>query len=379
MRLSFISLVLSVLSLLGARAQTSLPGVIHTGPQQSFHVQGVVVDVKHQCVYYSFTTSLLKTDLQGNVIGSVEGLTGHLGCLTMNPADGKIYGSLEYKDDGIGNIIRQRLNKNENLSFSSKFYIAIFDGSKITRRGMQAERDGIMNTVYLRQPADDYAAKVTVGGKEFDHRYGCSGIDGVAFAPHPGTTDKMRLYVAYGVYGDNLRTDNDYQVLLEYDTKQWDKLARPLSQERPHVSGPKKEVARYFVMTGNTSYGVQNLAYDCDRHCLFAAVYKGKKPQYPNYSLFAIDLSKKAGKAVLKGFDKPVSALTLPLMDGGMTHAASGTRGWNFKWGSTGLCYVGSDMFYISHNGKTADNRQYCDLTLYRYTGSNDGPFVKAY
>ena len=86
MRLSLISLVLSVLSLLGARAQTSLPGVIHTGPQQSFHVQGVVVDVKHQCVYYSFTTSLLKTDLQGNVIGSVQIY-----------ADGKMTGEYELK------------------------------------------------------------------------------------------------------------------------------------------------------------------------------------------------------------------------------------------------------------------------------------------
>lgn len=376
MKSFFITLLAAVASVIGASAQTTLPGVIRSGLQDKFHVQGVVVDLKDSCVYYSFTTSLLKTDLHGRVIGSVEGLTGHLGCLAQNPADGKIYGSLEYKDDGIGRGIRQGLNKSEADGMRSGFYIAIFDGSKIVRRGMQAERDGVMTSVYLRQPVGDYYAKVKAGGRTVDHRFGCSGIDGVAFAPHPGSTGNMHLYVAYGIYSDNGRTDNDYQVLLEFDTAGWGKLARPLLQDRPHLSGPKKEVARYFVMTGNTSFGIQNLAYDKDRGCLFAAVYKGKKPAYPNYSLFAIDMRRRATKAMLKGFDTPVKALVLPLADAGLADAASGVRGWNFKWGATGLCYVGGNRFYISHNGKSADGRQFSDLTLYEYTGDNDGPFV---
>lgn len=71
-----------------------LPRSIFSGQQGPFHVQGIAVDLKNGYVYFSFTTELLKTDLQGKLIGSVVGMTGHLGCLTTNPADGRIYGSL---------------------------------------------------------------------------------------------------------------------------------------------------------------------------------------------------------------------------------------------------------------------------------------------
>lgn len=64
---------------------------------------------------------LAKTDPMGKVLGTVEGLTGHLGDLDQNPADGRIYGSLAYKAE-------------------EAFYIAIFDDRKINRMGMNAER-----------------------------------------------------------------------------------------------------------------------------------------------------------------------------------------------------------------------------------------------
>lgn len=73
-------------------------------------MQGIAVDLERGYIYFSFTTKLLKMDLAGNLIGSVDGLTGHLGCLTMNPADGRVYGSLEYKDDAIGKGIRKTLD-----------------------------------------------------------------------------------------------------------------------------------------------------------------------------------------------------------------------------------------------------------------------------
>ena len=77
----------------------NLPREIRSGEQGPFHVQGIAVDLERGYIYFSFTTKLLKMDFEGNLIGSVDGMTGHLGCLTMNPADGRVYGSLEYKDD----------------------------------------------------------------------------------------------------------------------------------------------------------------------------------------------------------------------------------------------------------------------------------------
>ena len=61
-------------------------------------------------------------------------------------------------------------------------------------------------------------------GKTLEHRYGCSGFDGITFGPKFGKSDGKRyLTIAYGIYGDSTRTDNDYQVLLQYDTKNWKK------------------------------------------------------------------------------------------------------------------------------------------------------------
>ena len=59
--------------------------------------------------------------------------------------------------------------------------------------------------------------------------------------------------------------------------------------------------ARCFFYTGNTTYGIQNLEYDPASHHWFAAVYKGKKEAYTNFSLFAIDGSIAPVEMKLKG------------------------------------------------------------------------------
>lgn len=264
----------------------NLPREIRSGEQGPFHVQGIAVDLERGYIYFSFTTKLLKMDFEGNLIGSVDGMTGHLGCLTMNPADGRVYGSLEYKDDAIGKGIRRTLDAGQVAPEDEKdrtgFYVAIFDVDRITRPDMDAEKDRVMTTVYIKEAVDDYFATAENGGRTVEHRFGCSGIDGVTFAPRFGAKEGGDyLYVAYGVYGDTLRTDNDYQVLLAYDTKDWKRFEQPLSQGSLHKSGPAAPDHKYFVRTGNTSWGIQNLAYDPASGNCYAAVYKGKNPSTP--------------------------------------------------------------------------------------------------
>ena len=190
---------------------SKLPRQIYSGEQGPFHVQGIAVDLDRGYMYFSFTTTLLKTDMQGNLLGSVEGMTGHLGCMTLNPDDGRLYASIEYKHDAIGKGI---LNKLEGVRNDEQtgFYVAVFDVDRIDRIGMNAEKDDVMKTVYIKEAVDDYYAKVSNNGQELEHRFGCSGIDGVTFAPAFGQSrdGKKYLYVAYGIYGDTLRTDNDY-------------------------------------------------------------------------------------------------------------------------------------------------------------------------
>ena len=384
MRLFFV--VLSAVALFfsaDASAQQSvitpasdLPHNINSGPFKSGHIQGIAVDAERKYIYYSYTTMLIKTDLEGNIIGSVTGLLGHLGDLDFNPQDGRVYGSLEYKNDGIGKGILKMENKT-SLKLDNAFYIAIFDVDRITRVNMDAEKDAVMTTVYLPTVLEDYLAKVEVGGSEREHRLGCSGIDGVAFGPRFGKADgKWYLTTTYGVYSDTKRSDNDYQVLLQYDVSNWRKYESTLSQERMHQNGPAKPDGQYFAFTGNTNYGVQNLEYDSERKVWWMAVYKGKKTEYPNYLLYAVDGSAKPQKMALQGVPYVKKGAVVPLCTRieSLCDAKTGVNGWNFAVGSTGFAHIGDGLFYVSHNYKT-DSEQGSTIRLYKFNGKADGPF----
>ena len=375
--LYIILLALAQTSLCGARTrvqwQEQLPRQILTGEQGTFHAQGIAFDTKRQCIYVSFTTTLLKFDLQGHLVGSIDGLTGHLGCMALNPDDGRLYASLEYKHDAIGKGIANGLGGVQNDE-ADAFYIAVFDVERITRVGMDAAE--VMKTVYVREAVQDYVATVENQGRNVPHQHGCSGIDGVAIGPRLGKKGGRNvLYVAYGIYGDASRTDNDYQVILCYDLRHWDRLGQTLMASNLHQNGPEEPMAKYFVLTGNTEWGIQNLAYDPARNALLAAVYKGKKKGWPNYSLFAIDLSRKAQHQVLQGVEPQTEGLVLPFLEAGDRDASTGVRGWNFPWGSTGLCPLGDGYYYISEQARNSQTgRQSTTIRLYRWDDTS--PFV---
>lgn len=378
---NFLSVIFLVLTAWTAQAQrinepVVLPDSIYSGKQGTFHVQGVAIDQTNGHVYFSFTNKLIKMDLSGNLIGSVTGFLGHLGDLDFNQEDGKIYGSLEYKNDAIGKGITNTLGV--QTTQQNGFYIAIFDGTQIVRPDMDAENDGLLRTVYLQEPVSDYEATVKMGNEVKSHRFACSGIDGVALGPSFGkqNSSKQYLYVAYGVYGDTDRDDNDHQVILKYDIAKWDRYGENLSQGQLHRSGPKKPLDKYFVKTGNTRYGIQNLAYDSHTGNFFAAVYRGAKPQFPNYDLFVIDGHKKPKKNIIYSDNKKIKVKTLFLLEAGPQDMKTGIWGWNFKWGATGLCPLGDGLFYISHNGKSEDGQQQSTIYKYRWVGDSQKAFV---
>lgn len=341
------------------------------------HVQGIAVDQAGGYIYYSFTNLLAKYDFEGRLVGTLVGWTGHLGDLDFNPADGKVYGSLEYKEDRA-------------------FYIAVIDVARLDRVGVEASKSALFRTVYLPEVAHDYAADINGDGRfdgddgKFrsdaaaspDHRYACSGIDGVSFGPAFGRSDGPRyLTVAYGIYGNPARGDNDHQVLLQYDIRDWARFASPLSEAAPHHNGPAQVHGKYFVRTGNTHYGVQNLAYDPALRRWFLRVYQGKKPAFPNYRLFAVDAGTKPVSADLVGVPGPGGTgwergKLLALADDGLQDAATGVRGWNQK-ADVGLQSLGNGLFYFAANGGSK-GAQTANLTLMRWTGDAQRPFVAA-
>ena len=347
-----------------------LPLRQYSGPWPTSHVQGVAVDMQGGYVYYSFTTLLAKYDFGGRLIGTLTGWAGHLGDLDFNPRDGRVYGSLEYKND-------------------KAFYIAIIDVRRINAVGMAAAENDILRTVYLPEVANDYAADLDGNGifdgdvaKTPDHRYGCSGIDGVSFGPEFGRSDGARfLTVAYGIYANPDRTDNDHQVILQYDTSEWRRYERPLVETAPHHSGPIDVHGKYFVRTGNTTYGVQNLAYDEAQRRWFLGVYRGTKQPFPNYLMFAIDARTPPTRGRLVGVSGPggkgsEEGLLLALAADGLKDPASGIRGWNQK-ADVAIQPVGEGLFYLGVNSGSK-GQQSAELVLYRWTGDATKPFTLA-
>ena len=105
---------------------------IFTGTHGKNHIQGIAVDPKKGFIYYSYTTKLIKATMDGTIVGSVEGLRGHLGCIDFHEENGKVYGSLEYKNDAIGKGIREKLGIREEEE--DAFYIVSFDVDRCAQK-----------------------------------------------------------------------------------------------------------------------------------------------------------------------------------------------------------------------------------------------------
>lgn len=373
MKKSLFLLCLFAVGGLWAAPAVNLPPLTQNGGTwPASHVQGIAVDLRGGYIYYSFTTLLAKYDFSGKLVGTLVGWAGHLGDLDFNPRDGRVYGSLEYKKDRA-------------------FYIAVIDGAKIDRVGIEATKSELFRTVFLPEVAKDYAADLNGDGKfdgdvakTPDHRYGCSGIDGVSFGPQFGRTDGPHLLtVAYGIYANPARTDNDHQVLLQYDIADWARHERPLVESAPHHSGPAAAHGKYFVRTGNTTYGVQNLAYDEASQRWFLAVkpYTAPKPGFPHYRMFGIDARTQPANGALVGVpgtggNGTEQGQLLALAADGLKHNATGIRGWNQE-ADEGLQPIGRGLFYVA-KGSGPKAKQTADLVLMRWTGEAVNPFVPA-
>ena len=107
--------------------------------------------------------------------------------------------------------------------------------------------------------------------------------------------------MAYGIYGDKARNDNNHQVLLRYDIRKLNEYAGKVKFGDFYGEGPAKPLSKYFAYTGNTNWGVQNLAYDAETGKMFMAVYKGRKEIFPNYDMFVFDVAEKPVKRQLAG------------------------------------------------------------------------------
>lgn len=172
------------------------PEVIHVNGGK-FHVQGIALDKKAESMYFSFTSAFYKTDLDGNITGSITGINGHLGALTFNQKTRKAYASLEMKNDEIGRNIADGLGAARHNDLMSRFYIAEIAVDSVDGPDIPFDRAVTLHPV--NEAAKDYLAEVEVDGRVLKHRYGCSGVDGITLGPGFGEDSKENsyLYLAY--------------------------------------------------------------------------------------------------------------------------------------------------------------------------------------
>lgn len=329
------------------------------------HCQGIAVDAEKGYIYYSYTTILVKCDFDGNIVGTVSGIEGHLGDITFNKKDGKIY--CGYYAEG-----------------RKGFYIVIFDADKITKKNMKPTGD-LVRTVFLPEAYNDYCAKVlfeTDDSKQtLSHKYGCSGIDGVSFGPDFSgkIKNKELLTVAYGIYSEPQRTDNDYQVLLQYDVSSWwSSLSKPYSSKEFHRTGPQSVNGKYFVYTGNTTYGVQTMEYFDELNLWILSCYKGKKEMFSNFSLFAIDGDVAPKREKLKGQSTEDKQLVLSLYQDGSYDKKNDIYGWYSSYGVQGIAYMGDGLFYIVRPYKSWTGTKTAICYLNVWAPQNSDPFTLA-
>lgn len=129
---------------------------------------------------------------------------------------------------------------------------------------------------------------------------------------------------------------------------------------------------------------MQNLSYDESLQRWFLGVYQGKKKEFPNYLLFAVEARTQPIMGDLLGVPGPKGkgweqGLLLTLAEDGLKDPATGIRGWNQK-ANVGFQPVRNGWYYLCENssGKDANGKtwQSADLTLVRWTGDAEKPFA---
>lgn len=315
-----------------------LPLSLAGGDWDVTHCQGITIDKEQGYIYYSYASLLVKCDWDGNIVGTVTGFEGHLGDIAFNEKDGKIY---------CGYYAPSRKG----------LYIVIFDGEKITKKNIPSTNKNVVRTVHVEEAWKDYRTDLNGDGRitKADHRFGCSGIDGITFGPSfSNPKNKNMLTVAYGEYPQPERKDNHYQVLLQYDvTKWWTELAKPYQAGKYHRSGPEKTNGKFFVYTGHTDYGVQTMEYFDEMNIWLLNCYAGQNPKFNKYTLFAIDGDVAPEKKELYGQPEKTEGMVLSLYQDGEHDAKNDIYGWYCNYGVQGIAYFENGLFYIVQPYKT--------------------------
>ena len=200
---------------------------------QNQHMQGFTSDAEHKFMFWSFTDSVVKTNMNGTVICQVHcDDYGHLGGMDWH--DGKVYVSF-MADPSPWTF----------WGDWSAFYIYVYDDHDLR----------LLEKIRLDECCE--MKKNDVGGFQ--------GIDGIAFGKAPDTGE-TRMFVAVAT---NSGEQYAHEMILQIGTD--NKI------EKVH-----------YIPNKNTVFGIQNLDYEEDTGCFWITTYGQKYPYQAEETLYRI-------------------------------------------------------------------------------------------
>ncbi len=338
------------------------------------HVQGAETDRYGDYFYYSFADRLIKQSADGEVVGTVTGITGHMGDAAYNRADDKLYVSYTRKDGG-----------------DKLCYMLIFDCEKIDKLNMKFE--DVCTCVYVGAPIlelakeNGYDAEGNALSDEWlslSGKYGVNNsIDSCTFGPKFGVNDgKTYLTMGLGAPGQSEkvsvggveksaadRVDNDYQVIVQFDTSDWENYAVPFAQISD-ATGPENFDGIYFFYYGAHDYSAQNLCYDRYTNTYIMSTYglleARQSAGFKNNCVYFIDATEAEEKS-LTG-----NGVETGLVLGAKYGIADGKGAVGYAFNelqvspSVGIVSMHDGKLYIASSERKADwSENWAGLTLY--------------
>lgn len=104
------------------------------------------------------------------------------------------------------------------------------------------------------------------------------------------------------------------------------------------------------------------------------AVYRGKKPSFPNFDMYVVDGARAPKESVHKKSGEPIHELFVK--QAGLSE--NGIYGNRFPYGSTGMYAFGNGYYYFSQNGRDPEKGEFAEVVLYKATGDPKAPFERA-
>ena len=275
---------------------------------QPLHLQGFAVDKESDRMYWSFTETLVKTDLEGSKLGQVGLSDGHLGDVACY--NGKIYGTM------LGAPL-----PGHAWNDWTGFYLMVFDTDL-----------NLLEKVDLPEFQRWYDSV----GDPTANPYGINGLDGVTVGLDPNGEPK--LMIAAGIQDDE---KNTHQVIVQYS-----------------LDGNYTYEACYVMEIGSSPFGVQNLTYDWDTGHYWMSTYGAEKSYHAQECLFEVDRDL---TTVLSRWNYS-TAYGLESMGGGLfwTSGDSGPNG--NKTGSAFLCQYNAKSGMSPYTGQLEERRINAEL-----------------